>query len=58
MKKSITKILAVCFLVAGSTLVTNAQKSMGPEFTAEGTTVDFGEVDNSKDPGFRKAERE
>lgn len=53
MKKSFTKILAVCFLIAGTTLVSNAQKAMGPEFTSEGTTVDFGEVDNSKDPGFR-----
>jgi hypothetical protein len=53
MKKTFTKILAVCFLVAGTTLVSNAQKSMGPEFFSETTTVDFGEVDNSKDPGFR-----
>lgn len=53
MKRSFTKILAVCFLVAGTTLVTNAQTKMGPEFSSETTTVDFGEVDNSKDPGFR-----
>jgi hypothetical protein len=53
MKNTFTKILAVCFLVAGTTLVSNAQTKMGPEFSPEGTTVDFGEVDNSKDPGFR-----
>ena len=53
MKKSFTKTFMVCFLLAGTTLVSNAQKVMGPEFTSEGTTVDFGEVDNSKDSGFR-----
>jgi hypothetical protein len=53
MKKTFTKILAVCFLMAGTTLVTNAQTKMGPEFSAESTTVDFGQVDNTKDPGFR-----
>jgi hypothetical protein len=53
MKKRITKILAVCFLVAGTSVVANAQKSLGPEFNVETTVVDFGEVDNTKDPGFR-----
>lgn len=53
MKKSFTKILSLCFLLVGTTLVSNAQTQMGPVFTAETTTVDFGEVDNTKDPGFR-----
>jgi len=53
MKNTFTKILTVCFLVAGTTLASHAQKAMGPEFSSETTTVDFGEVDNSKDPGFR-----
>jgi hypothetical protein len=53
MKKTFTKILALCFLVAGTSLAVNAQKTMGPEFAPDATVVDFGEVDNTKDPGFR-----
>ena len=53
MKKTFTKIITVCFLVAGTTLVSKAQTQMGPVFTVESTTVDFGEVDNTKDAGFR-----
>ncbi len=53
MKKTFTKILAVCFLVVGTTIAADAQKTMGPEFSSDATTVDFGEVDNTKDAGFR-----
>lgn len=53
MKNTFTKILTVCFLIAGTTLVSNAQKAMGPEFSVENSTVDFGQVDNTKDTGFR-----
>lgn len=53
MKSTFTKILTVCFLMVGASVVVNAQKSMGPEFSPDATTVDFGEVDNTKDPGFR-----
>lgn len=53
MKSTFTKILTVCFLMVGASVVVNAQKTMGPEFSPDGTTVDFGEVDNTKDPGFR-----
>lgn len=53
MKAPITKLIAIFFLIAGSTMVINAQTKMGPEFSPDGTTVDFGDVDNTKDPGFR-----
>ena len=53
MKKTFTKMIAVCFLLTGATLISNAQKVMGPEFSTDITTVDFGEVDNTKDTGFR-----
>lgn len=48
-----TKILAVCFFLIGVNAVASAQKAMGPEFTAESMTVDFGDVDNAKDSGVR-----
>jgi hypothetical protein len=33
MKNTFTKILAVCFLVAGTSLVAKAQTQMGPQFS-------------------------
>lgn len=53
MKKVFAKLTMVCFLAVGATVTLNAQKTMGPEFTSDNLVVDFGDVDATKDPGFR-----
>jgi len=53
MKKVFNQLMLVCFLVVGAGLTASAQKAMGPEFAADNMTVDFGEVDASKDGGVR-----
>jgi hypothetical protein len=53
MKKVFNQLMITCFLVVGAGLTMNAQKAMGPEFSSENLVTDFGEVDATKDPGFR-----
>lgn len=53
MKKVFNQLMIVCFLIVGAGVSVSAQKAMGPEFSSDNLVVDFGEVDATKDPGFR-----
>lgn len=53
MKKVMYVFVVACLMISGATLSVNAQKAMGPEFSAENMVVDFGDVDATKDTGFR-----
>lgn len=53
MKKVMYAAAIACFMLVGANVSLNAQKEMGPQFSSENLVVDFGDVDATKDPGFR-----
>jgi hypothetical protein len=53
MKTQGKKMMMICFIIAGTFGMMNAQSFMDPVFTASTESVDFGNVDSKTDSGYR-----